>query len=116
MWISDEFHDMVVDVFDHMLHGETKEAEQIIKVYGHQPNHPNSLPALLKIPRSKCKPYFDYLRQRDIVGVTYAERLPQAIYHQGINGDGIVTGKHGNTLLFSDNIESVFPGNLSLFE
>jgi len=115
MWISDEFHDMVVDVFDNMLHNQPKEAERIVKVYtGHQPSHPNSLPALLGIPKAKSKPYFDYLRQKDIIGITYEPRAPQAIYHAGIHSDGVVIGRHGHTLLFDDNVKELFQHQTAL--
>lgn len=110
MWVNRKFALHVIQAFRELSKGNIEEAARIVQVYqGHQPNHPNSLPALLNIPRSQCEPYFDALRQSDIVGRTWQPRKPQAIYHAGVNSDGLVIGKQGNTLLFDKSIIDVFP-------
>ena len=109
MWVSNDFYDMVIDVFDTMLHNQPAQASQIIATYGHQPNHPNSLPALLNIPRAKSEPYFDILRQKNVLTRTFTERKPQAIYHASIAAEGVVIGQKGHTLLFSVQVKDLFP-------
>ena len=110
MWVSDEFYDLVISVFDAMLHGQTQKAESIIKIYtGHEADHVDSLAAKLNIPKVKVKPYFDILRGAEIVVGKPRHQADRMIYDRGRNQGGHIKGKHGDTLLFNDSIIDVFP-------
>jgi hypothetical protein len=105
MWVSNSFHDLVIDVFDAMLHDNQQQAESIIKIYqGHQPNHPNSLPALLNKPRSQCHGDFMALQTKHIVKSKLNPRKPQVQYFEDHAANGLIIGTHGKTLLFSDEV------------
>ena len=116
MWISDEFHDMVVDVFDSMLHGETEKAESLVKVYsGHQPNDPNSLPALLNKSRAQCKPEFDFLVQKNILAREYKPVPWKADYYATPEAGDLVIGRKGHTILFNETIKKFFDVQQEVF-
>lgn len=110
MWVSDEFYDLVISVFDAMLHGQTQKAESIIKIYtGHEADHEDSLAAKLNLPKAKIKPYFDILRGAEIVVGKPRHQADRMIYDRGRNQGEHIKGKHGDTLLFNDSIIDVFP-------
>jgi len=109
-WVSPVFREMVIDVFDAMLHGQTAKAESIIKIYtGHEADHPDSLPAKLGIPKFKIRPYFDVLRGAEIITGKPRHQADRMIYDRGRNQGEHIKGKHGETLLFNDSIIDVFP-------
>lgn len=116
MWISSEFHFMVIDVFDAMLHGKTEEAESIIKVYsGHQPNDPNSLPALLNKSRAQCKHEFDFLVQQNILTREYKPVPWKADYYATPEAGDLVIGRKGHTILFNETIKKFFDVQQTVF-
>jgi hypothetical protein len=110
MWVSDDFYDLVIDVFDAMLHDNQQQAESIIKIYqGHQPNHPDSLPALLNKPRSQCHDDFMALQAKHIVKSKLNPRKPQMQYFEDHAANGLIIGTHGKTLLFSADVLNHIP-------
>lgn len=115
-WVSPVFREMVIDVFDSMLHGETEKAESLIKVYsGHQPNDPNSLPALLNKSRAQCKPEFDFLVQQNILTREYKPVPWKADYYATPEAGDLVIGRKGHTILFNETIKKFFDVQQSVF-
>lgn len=118
MWVSCEYHHLVVSTFDALQQATT--TQQLIDIKTaldntqsdmfryREPNDVRTLSHILKIPSSKCKPYYDHLVSIGELAVSWFQPKPIAVYH-GTEKSRAVVGRKGKTVLFDDSVTDLIP-------
>lgn len=120
MWVSPKFHHLVIKTFDALTSATTRQEliatkhrldnalqGDIFDKY-RLPRDSHCLQVIMKCSPFQAKQYHDELVGKDILDYRDVPQPPRRIYCARREHPAII-GKHGETVLFSDEVKKLFP-------
>jgi len=120
MWVSDDFHDLVIDTFDSLLNAITTQEvidlkfqldnalQQDIFAVAQQPRDKNCLQVLMNCTPFQVNQFYDELEYQGQVKSRLVPQPPKRIF-EATDKSTCIVGKKGDTLLFSESVRDLFP-------
>ena len=120
MWISPEYHDLVITTFDELQNASTTQElidlkfkldnamQQDLLLPYQQPRDANCLQVLMKCSPFAVQHFYDELEYRGEVKSHLVPQPPKRVF-TATDTSKYVIGRKGDTLLFSEDVVNAFP-------